>query len=170
MSLEELVPVGTVVRPHGLRGQLVVRPATDGSDVLLSLDKVTLDRAGRRQAFDVTVAQPHGKGLLVGLAGLSDRTAAEGWVGAEVLGDPAAFPEPEEGEFWARELVGLPVVSPSGEALGKVVDVETSPMQDWLVVERGEGRHLVPLTAPLAKVELEVGRVVVDAPEGLFEV
>lgn len=167
MDADALVPVGKVVRAHGLKGGLIVRPASDGSDLLLGVEAVVLSHNGQRREAAVLEAKAHGRQVLLLVTGITDRNASEAVVGAELLVDRRAFPEAGDNAYWALDLVGLPVVAPSGEPLGQVVDVESSPVQDWLVVERDGGRHLVPLTAPLAKVE--PGRVVVDAPEGLFE-
>lgn len=167
MGPDTLVVVGTVVRPHGLKGGLIVRPASDGSDLLLGVDRVVLQKGETRRDAKVLDARPHGKQLLLLVEGVTDRNASEAAVGTELLVDRNEYPDAGENAFWAVDLIGLPVVSPAGEPLGTVVDVETSPLQDWLVVERATGRHLVPLTAPLAKVEAD--RVVVDAPEGLFD-
>lgn len=162
-----LVEVGAIVRPHGIRGAVIVRALSDGSDLLLGVDEIVIDERGSRRSVEVVDAKPHGRQVLMSLEGVGDRNASEALVGATILVDRERYPEAGEDAWWAIDLIGLPVVSPSGDALGVVVGVETSPLQDWLVVERDTGRHLVPLTAPLAKVESK--RVVVDAPEGLFE-
>lgn len=167
MGSGALVAVGKVVRAHGLKGGLIVRPASDGSDLLLGVDALILSQGERRREVAVLEAKPHGRQVLLLVAGIADRNASEAAVGAELLVERDAFPAAGENAYWALDLIGLPVVSPAGEPLGEVVDVESSPVQDWLVVKRDGGTHLVPLTAPLAKVE--PGRVVVDAPEGLFE-
>lgn len=167
MTSDKLVAVGTVVRPHGLRGGLIVRSASDGSDLLLGVDRLVVEQRGVRRDVKVVDAKSHGRQILMLVEGISDRNASEAAVGSVLLVDRDRYPDAGESAYWALDLVGLPVVSPSGEALGTVVDVETSALQDWLVVERTSGRHLVPLTAPLTKVES--GRVVVDAPEGLFD-
>lgn len=167
MSSDALVAVGTVVRPHGLRGGLIVRPSSDGSDLLLGVRRVVLEQSGARREAKVVDAKPHGRQILMLVEGIADRNASEAAVGSVLLVDRDEYPDAGDDAYWAIDLVGMPVVSPSGEALGTVVDVETSAMQDWLVVERESGRHLVPLTAPLARVESE--RIVVDAPEGLFD-
>lgn len=162
-----LVEVGTIVRPHGIRGGVIVRALSDGSDLLLGVEELVVESRGVRTERKVLDSKPHGRQFLLSLAGVDSRNASEALVGSTVLVDRDRYPSAGEDAWWAIDLVGLPVVSPAGESLGKVVDVETSPMQDWLVVERETGRHLVPLTAPLARVDGH--QVVVDAPEGLFD-
>lgn len=165
----EAIEVGRVVRAHGVRGGLLVRPASEGSDVLLLVPAVELDHAGRRERRKVTSARPQGKGILLQLEGVTDRNGAEALAGAGLWLREDELPPPEEGEYYVADLMGLSVVTPSGEPRGRVVDLESSPAQDWLVVERDGARLLIPFTEGLVEVEFEAGRVVVDGPEDLFD-
>jgi len=163
------IEVGRIVRPHGLRGWLVVQPASVGSDLLLNLKSIAAERRGRRERLVVRESRRQGKLLLLSFEGCPDRTAAEAWIGTRLLLPESELPPPGPDEFYASRLVGLSVVAPKGDVLGRVVDVESAGAQSWLVVETPSGRHLVPFTEPLVKVEAEAGRVVVDAPEGLLD-
>ena len=69
--------------------------------------------------------------------------------------------------FWA-DLEGLPVVTASGEAVGKVTGFYATGAADVLVVTGERGERLVPL-APYVQVDLEARRIVVDPPEGLLD-
>lgn len=167
--MAELAVVGRIVKAHGIRGGVMARPAADGSDVLLHVPSVTLEQGGQRRVWKVLKAQFMGHQVLLQLEGLTDRNAAEAMVGAQVLLDKAALPPPDPGEYYRDDLVGLAVVGKDGRSYGRVVELETSPVQEWLVVEV-EGRQvLVPFTEGLVEVDEEGGRVVVDAPEGLFD-
>jgi 16S rRNA processing protein RimM len=161
--------VGKIVKPHGIKGALIARPSADGSDVLLHVATVTLEHHGRREPRQVRTAQWQGKQILLALDGVPDRTAAEALVGASLLISADELPEPDEGEYYRTDLIGLDVVRPNGEKVGRVVELETSPMQEWLVVDVGGRTVLVPFTEPLIEVDLEGKRIVVDAPEGLFD-
>jgi 16S rRNA processing protein RimM len=66
-------------------------------------------------------------------------------------------------EFWVHELVGSAVVDRSGKPLGEVVAVEANPAHDLLVLGNGA---LVPI---VFVVEQRPGEVVVDPPDGLFD-
>lgn len=166
----ELARVGRIVKPHGIRGGVIARPESDGSDVLLHLSSITVDKGGSRRPVKVLRAQWQGKQILLQLEGLADRNAAEALVGADLLVDPALLPEPDAGEYYRDDLVGLVVVGKAdGRRYGPVVELESSPMQEWLVVDF-EGRQvLVPFTEGFVEVDEENGLILVDPPEGLFE-
>ena len=63
---QELFQVGVVVGIHGLRGDLKVRPLSDGSTILLTAGEVWLARPGGKREHYVPVrCTPHKKNLLV---------------------------------------------------------------------------------------------------------
>lgn len=161
--------VGRVVKAHGLKGAVIVVPATAGSDVLLDVDSVTLEQAGRRDRRRILDGSADGRGLRLQLEGVATRDAAEALVGATLWLTADELPAPAEGELYFAEIAGFPAVSPQGEPLGTVVDLESAPGQEWLVVERDGRRHLVPFVERLVTIEKDARRVVVDAPEGLFD-
>lgn len=169
MPREGPVEIGTIVRAHGLRGEVVVRPAAAGADSLLRVSRVSLDSGGQRRAVEIRRARLQGKGVALTLAGVEDRTAAEALAGARLFVDAAELPPPEEGEYYEEELIGLAVVAPDGRPLGKVTELESAGAQTWFVVETPTGSSLVPFTEPLVRVDLPGRRLVVDAPEGLLE-
>ena len=63
------------------------------------------------------------------------------------------------------------MLDPSGAVLGEVAGLELGAAQDRLRVRLADGREgLVPFVAALVpEVDVEGGRVVVDAPAGLFD-
>ena len=68
-------------------------------------------------------------------------------------------------------MVGLSGLSPQGEVLGEVVGLEVGAAQDVLLVRLTDGRTaLVPFVSAIVPVvDLKRGRVVLDAPAGLFD-
>jgi 16S rRNA processing protein RimM len=161
-----LVPLGKVVRAVGLHGHLGVA-GTGG--VLSEVDRIELRRSdGLEETRRIVEARPQGRLWVLKVEGVSDRTAAEALVGAEVLVDRAALGEAGEGRYYWVDLEGLPVVTVSGEEVGKVTGLYATGATDVLVVTGERGEKLVPL-APYVEVDLQGRRIVVDPPEGLLD-
>jgi 16S rRNA processing protein RimM len=160
------VRLGKVVRALGLRGHLGVA-GTEGS--LARLGRFWLGKPGA-EAVEVVVeeARPQGRLWAVRIAGVGDRTGAEGWVGAEVFAERQDLGEAGEGRHYWADLEGLPVVTASGVPLGTVSGLLETGGVDVLVVAGERGERLIPL-APYVEVDVAAGRVVVDPPEGLLE-
>jgi 16S rRNA processing protein RimM len=120
--------------------------------------------AGDRELV-VEAARPHQGRMLVHFEGVDDRTAAERLLGAELTAAPlpAADVELDDDELWVHEVVGAEVVGRDGALLGRVVAVEANPAHDLLVLDGGA---LVPM---VFVVEQRDGRLVIDPPDGLFD-
>jgi 16S rRNA processing protein RimM len=133
------------------------------------LERVALRRGeGEPELREVLEARPQGKVWALRIEGVADRSAAERWVGAEVLADREALGDAGEDRFFWADLEGLPVVTVAGEAVGKVTGLLETGAVDVLVVTGPRGERLVPL-APYVMVDRSNGRIVVDPPEGLLE-
>jgi 16S rRNA processing protein RimM len=111
-----------------------------------------------------------GRLLLLRLAGLEDRDAAEPLRGL-LLSIPFEDARPlDADEYWPHQLIGLKVVDADGRERGVVSDVLPGAAHDLLQVRRPDGEAvLVPSVAALVTVELEAGRLVVQALPGLLE-
>jgi len=158
------VGIGRVVRAVGLHGHLGVGGTAGG---LAGLGRLVLRRPGAEdEERRILEARPQGRIWAVLVDGIGDRTAAEGWVGAQVLAERADLGEAGGGRHYWGDLEGLPVVMVDGTGLGHVTGIYVTGGVDVLVVTGSGGEKLVPL-APYVVVERD--RVVVDPPEGLLE-
>ena len=159
--------VGRVGRPHGIRGEVTVLPATD--DPRRFAPGSELHAEGGRRLVVRSVSPYRDRGLVVGFEGVDDRNSAETLRGASLTVGAADRRPLEAGEFWPEDLVGLQAVSPAGEVLGEVVAVEFGEAQDRIVVATPDGRRVqVPFVDDLVG-DPEEGTLVVDAPPGLFD-
>ena len=156
----DLLEVGRVDRPHGLRGEVVVSLVTNRTERLQpGAELQTADAA-----LVVRRARPFGNRWMVSFEGHGDRDAAERLRGAVLLAAPLEDPA----ELWVHHLIGAEVICTGGVARGTVTAVQANPASDLLVLEGG---GLVPLTFVVSVDggEGEPTRIVVDAPAGLFE-
>jgi 16S rRNA processing protein RimM len=152
-----LLEVGRIVKPHGLRGEVVVEAISNRDERFLPGSVLYVSGA----ATAIATSRRHQNRWLVRFEGIEDRTAAEALRGIVVTGDAlASLPEDE---VWVHDLIGASVSDRSGTDLGTVVAVEANPAHDILVTEEGV---LIPI---VFVVERGDGRVVVDLPEGLLQ-
>jgi 16S rRNA processing protein RimM len=152
--------VGRVGRAHGLRGEVAVRFSSNRPE--RGLPGSVLYAGGRELV--VASSRPHQGRVLVRFEGVDDRTAAEALQGLELtaapLGDEVML---ERDELWVHEVVGAQVQDRTGATVGRVVAVEANPAHDLLVLDGGA---LVPM---VFVIEQRDGVVVIDPPEGLFD-
>lgn len=166
--------IGVVTRPHGLRGEIKVRPDTDDPTRFESLEAVYVGReeADARTWKIVGVryqAMRSGTAVVLALDGLSDREGAERLSGMSVWADEDALPPLDEGEVYVSDLVGLEVRDASGSVLGSIADVLDLPAQPVLVVIRPSGAQaLVPFVAAFIE-RVDSDAVVVRPIDGLLD-
>ncbi len=143
------------MRPHGLRGQVVVELWTNRTERLSAGSRLTTSSG----VLQVKEATGHKGRWLVSFEGFCNVGHAEAVMG-EIL---KAAPLDDPGCLWIHELIGADVVDVEGRGLGRVVSVEANPASDLMVLEGG---GLVPLRFV---EQVSEGRVVVDTPPGLLE-
>jgi 16S rRNA processing protein RimM len=157
--------VGRVVKPHGIRGEVVVHPETDNPK---RFEEGSTMFAGDRP-MTVRASRPHQGRLLVFFDGVEDRNAAELLRDVELEIDAADAGELPDGSYYPHELQGCAVVDADGRTLGTLLRVDENPANDLWVVSRDGEEVLVPAVKEIVRdVDLLARRVVLDPPEGLF--
>jgi 16S rRNA processing protein RimM len=168
----DIVVVGRIGPPRGVRGDLFVEPWTDAPDqrfapgVVLRTDPET---AGPLTVESSSTAS--GK-LVVHFAGVSDRPAAVALRGVQLVmpaDERPALEDPDE--FYDTDLVGLAVCTVDGADLGPVTDVIHAAGTSYLELRVDGQERLVPfVSAIVPTVDLPARRIVIDPPDGLFDV
>ncbi|MDX6474530.1 MAG: rRNA processing protein RimM [Gaiellaceae bacterium] len=144
------VQIGRVGRPHGVDGAFFIeQPSSDdnwwktGSTFLVG-----------GVAVEVVAARRSSGRPVVKLDRQVDR-------GAAIEVDREALPPTEEDEYYAFELMGLPVVEENGRELGSVKAVSPGVANDVLELDSGV---LLPMIEDCVRnVDLADGRIVVAA-------
>jgi len=157
----ERLAVGKVARAHGIRGRVLIAPYNADSEALRGARKLWL---GERE-YEIDRAERANLGWLVALRGVTGRDQAGALRGLEVRVDREDLPPLGADEIYAVDLIGYAVVDAEGRQRGVVEDLEEAGPQDLL---RLQGGALVPLGL-VKEVMSEARRIVIDAPEGLFE-
>jgi 16S rRNA processing protein RimM len=171
-SAADLVVIGEVTRPHGLRGEVRVTPHTDRPERFEGLAECVLWDETRdvRSVRRITGTRRQAGVVLLSLAGCESVEAATALVGRLVaLPRAQALPLPP-GHVYPWQLVGCRVETDDGRPVGALSGIEPSPAHDLWVV-RGDGReHLIPAVAEIV-VDVDLGgrRVVIRPPEGLLD-
>lgn len=172
---EARICVGIMVGAHGLRGLVKVKSFTEEPSDVAAYGPVS-DEAGQRSwRLEVTGPAPGksagkkgGDVLLVRIAGVTDRDAAQALHGTRLYVAREALPAlAEEETYYHADLIGLAVEDPAGRALGTVTAVENHGAGDLLEIAGPGGESLLlPFTrAVVPEVDLAGGRLVALPPE-----
>jgi 16S rRNA processing protein RimM len=164
----EGLPFGRLGRPHGVRGEIVLRPfnVEDGPPQLelpMKIEVVT-DRA--RRELTLVAVRPANETLLIQFEGVDTRDQAAALTNAEVWLPRAALPDLDDDEFYVEDLIGCTVVDLDGRVRGTVQATFWNGAQDVLTVAGDGGELMVPAVPEfLREVDLDARRVVVDLHE-----
>lgn len=139
----EFVKVGQIVGTHGLKGGLRVAPLTD---FLERFDEGAVLYVGGRRHTVKEVTWHKGQ-VRVNLSGVRKIEEAEALKWAYVEVPKADAPTLDEGQYMTQDLIGLRAVTPDGQTIGTVEDVQRAPAQDLLVVAGG----LIPAVKEFVK-------------------
>ncbi len=163
------VCLGVVTSPHGVRGLLRVKTFTAEPDGIAAYGPLE-DEAGTRR-FDLELVGKAKGVVLVRIAGVDDRDAAERLKGQRLYVRREALPPPDEEEFYHADLIGLAAVLADGEPLGKVTAVHDYGAGDSIELVRPDGKVvMVPFTrAIVPTVDIAAGRLVIVPPPGLLD-
>jgi len=165
----ETLPVGVLGRPHGLRGEITLRPHNASGRDLGRLSELILERNGEHGVHQIQSIRPGADGWLVKFVGVDTRTDAEALTNVPVRVRRTALPPLGAGEFFVADTVGCEVFAEDGRRLGTVIDVFWNGAQDVLQV-RGQGEILIPAVAQFVRAVDVMARKVVVAWEGDEEV
>jgi 16S rRNA processing protein RimM len=166
--------VGKVVRPHGLRGLVVVELETDFADDRFAPGAVVWRKGAAGAdpvALTVAESRSHGSRWLVGVEGVSSVEGAEALRGTELRIPADAQMVLGPHEYYLHDLIGCDVRTVDGAPVGQVAAVYTGTANALLGVTRDGAEVLVPLIASMCpEIDVAGKRIVVDPPEGLLDV
>lgn len=178
-DLPARVAVGRVLRPHGLRGEVVVEVLSDvpgrldpGSRLFASRGESGRMPERTLTTLTVTASQPHKSGARVRFQGIEDCDAAEALRDMVLEVERSAVPAAEPGTYYYYELLGCRCYDGERD-LGEVVDLAEDGgglLLIVLMIAEGELRVPVPFVESfLREVDVARGRIVLDLPPGLLE-
>ena len=164
---DDMVLVGRIARPHGLRGDVVVNPETDFVEERFAAGSILWMRD---REVRIASARVQGGRPVVRFEGFDGIDAVQGMAGQELRVPLESLPELEDGKFYHHELAGCQVETVSGRKVGEVKRVEGGAGGSRLVIEGPRGEVLVPLARDICvSIDVAARRITIDPPEGLLE-
>jgi len=172
-DLPETVAVGRVLRPHGVRGEVVVEVLSDVPDRFRKGSRLLGVREGAPATpatLIVASSRPHKTGAVVRFEGFADPDQAAVLRGLDLEVPRAEVPKAPAGTYYQYELLGC-LCRDGDTELGRVVEVVEDGGGLMLIVA-GEGRRVpVPFVKEfLRRVDVEVGEIDLALPPGFLEV
>ena len=160
---EDLVVMGRVVGPYGVKGWVKIQPFTEHPENLCDYPMWWIGKSGQWQEQEILEAAVHGQTVVAQVSGVDSREAAALLKGSEIAVPRAALPATDENEYYWADLIGLEVVNEQEEVLGKVAGHLSTGAHDVMRVVDGETERLLPFVdAVIRNVDMKARRIRVD--------
>ena len=168
---EQMVLVGRIARPHGVRGQVIVNPETDFVEERFARGARMWTRSERGlEELTIASARVQNGRPVIGFDGFSRIEEVERLGGLELRVPEDTLQSLGEDVYYQHQLVGCLVANVSGQRIGEVTRVDGGAGVSVLAVGGARGEILIPFARHIC-VEIDVGarRITIDPPEGLLE-
>jgi 16S rRNA processing protein RimM len=168
---KDLIPIGRVVRPHGVRGKIKLEYFGEDVNCFPPSREVFIEvKEGNLQAYEILETTPQPPRLILHLKGIERREDVEPLVGKEVFIKREVLPDLEEGEYYWADLLGMSVETQEGKKLGRVKKIFSTGANDVYVVEGKRGEIFLPATGEVIQnIDRKKGVMRVNRKEGLWE-
>ena len=171
MTWSDMVLVGRIARPHGLRGHVIVNPETDFVDERFAVGATLWMRSDRGdEQLTVTASRVQNGRPVIAIEGYASIEDVERLAGLELRVPEETLAPLEHGTYYHHQLVGCVVATMAGERVGVVARVEGGTAGTLLVVDGARGEVLIPFAEDICvAVNVDEKAIGIAAPEGLLE-
>lgn len=163
MNADELITVGRIVAPHGVRGDLRILPDTDRPEIFKKLKSICIGS----DTYRLKSGRPHKNVYILHVDGVDDRNAAELLVGKQVTVPFSKLPPRKEGEYYYFQLTGLKVNDDAGRPVGTLTEVLETGANNVYVVTGEDGKEILLPAIPscILAIDIDKGTMTVSLPE-----
>ena len=117
--MEQMLKIGVVVKPQGIKGELKVAPFTDDANRFKKLKQVIIDG----QVYKVSGAKIGADAVFLALFGVQDRNQAETFRNKELFVEREDAVTPKQDHYFIVDIIGCTVKTETDQVVGVVTDV-----------------------------------------------
>ena len=168
--MDDMLRIGVVTSPHGVKGEVKVYPTTDDLDRFKQIGSLVVETASGSFPMDVEGVKYFKNLVILKLSGIRSRNDAELYRNAEILIYRSQSAPLRENEYFIGDLLGMDVYLTDGTPYGTLTDVlKTSGANDVYEITRPDGKTvLIPMIRDVVrKVETAEKRMTVELLPGL---
>lgn len=167
---DDRIIVGSLAGAFGVTGDVRIKSFCADPEAIATYTPLT-----RSDGLTITtiVIKGQTKGALIArVDGITTKEQADAARGVDLLAQRDQLPSLPDDEFYHADLIGLAAFDTGGAMLGTVKAMQSNGADDLLEISGPALKDsvLVPFTkAIVPMVDIAAGRIVIDAPRGLFE-
>lgn len=175
MTLDDCYLLGSIGKPHGLKGFVIAFLDVDDLDAYRKVKSVLLEMPatpGKLTPYDVEKLQPQAENrVMLKLKGINRIEDAEPLRNAKLYRPLAELPQLADDQFYFHDVIGYTVVDSELGELGEVETFYELPQQDVLAMRYKGQEVLIPVVDELiSRADQATKKLYVTLPEGLLDV
>ncbi len=171
MATVKHIHMGTITRPHGIKGELCVDWYADSPKLLQKTFYLQAGNGPMQCISDAKVRMHKGRPLLT-LPHIQDRNMAESLRGVNIFVERDSLPPLPEHEAYLADIIGMDILDHANQSLIGVLEAVEFPKGQMLwIIRAPEGQEiLLPAVEEfIISFDLEAKQIFVNPPEGLLE-
>ncbi len=163
------VSLGRLGRPHGVRGEIRMQVWSQSPEAYLQVGK-TVYLGETHHPVTVRSARIHGDMFLLAFEEYLDRSAVSVLNNQTVFVPVDELPPLDDDEVYLYQLLGLRVVTDTGQVLGNLEEILETGANDVFIVrgEKGEEYLLPDIDEVVHSIDLDAGEIRVHLLDGLL--
>lgn len=168
--MDNLLQVGVITSPHGLRGEVKVFPITDDVNKFKKLKNIILDTGKEKLMLEIGGVKFFKKFVILKFKGIDDINDVEKYGKATIWITREQSGAAKKNEYFIVDLIGLRVFTDDDKEFGSLVDVIQTGANDVYVIDTPKyGEVLVPAIKDcILGVDIESKRIDIHLLDGLI--
>lgn len=136
----DLLEIGKVLKPQGLKGELKIEPTIHDMDYFKSLKSVIIDG----KTYEVKASFVRQGFVYITFKGLEDINLVESLRNKKLKVERDNAPKLDYNEFFIVDMIGINVVDENGKNYGEVIDIDQFGAADVYTIKGRNGIHTFP--------------------------
>jgi 16S rRNA processing protein RimM len=167
---EELLAIGKVLKPWGLKGEVKVETYAESAETYRRASELFVLQRDQPVGLVLEGVRQQPKALVCKFKGLGKIEEVQPLVGATLYLRKADLPALGEGEYYWHQLIGMEVWTDGGRQVGTLSGILSTGGHDLYAVRQGEREWLIPaLREVIREVDVAANRMVIHPMEGLLD-
>ena len=166
----KIVPLGELIKPHGIRGELKILFFNEASRTLKNNQEVYLttlnDKLFEYKVEKISYSLKKNRIKFFEIDTVEDAEKMRGWSVCILRSD---LPKLSDDEYYLNDLIDYNLNDSFGKSYGLVLDVLSLPANNVLNISFNNTEYLIPLIDDVVlKIDHKNKIIIIDPIEGLF--
>ncbi len=171
MRKEDCFYLGSIVRKHSFRGEVVIKLDTDEPEIYQGMESIFVDLGNNLIPFFIEKSSLHkGNQLRVQFEGIHSEEDADAILKSGIYLPLDLLPKLTGNQFYFHEVIGFTIVDKNFGEVGVLESINDKAAQPLFEIKRGEVEIFIPMIDDfIKKIDREHQQILVETPAGLID-